>query len=354
MANAPCRLSPLLSRPHLLMSLQIPTVLSPRTPVLVLSVFGFLLLTLVMTPTRKTYPHLRMVLLTSPRGRLVLLVLFEGQVPIVILLLLRELVSLVLAVLCTLVLTSFSALRRHASLSSLAASPRTPTTSLSHLSLATPPASPPSLLLPVNARARALLRPTCNSASSLSGRVQERTLIEKFVHSFINNPAAPDHSSLYISGSPGTGKTALVASVLRALGGQLSSNGIQVITVNCMALNNQDSLWSRLLEAFPTSHQTKLTKTGTGKESSEAMFKASLASQRTKWLVSSRFFLLPQLLMLFQHSISRRTGSHRAFISLLIYSFQDYSHLCLDYPAHWDRQYSYLDVGIQYYFFDSF
>lgn len=48
--------------------------------------------------------------------------------------------------------------------------------------------------------------------------------------------------ALYISGSPGTGKTALVNSVLSTLSPD------ELISINCMALTTLDELWVRLLE----------------------------------------------------------------------------------------------------------
>ena len=136
--------------------------------------------------------------------------------------------------------------RRHFSTSSL--DTRTPSTTLSHLTLVTPPPTPPSLLVPIYARARALLRSTSNGMSPLSGRATERALISEFITSFVDeakNPASVQCTSLYISGSPGTGKTAVVNSVI-------SESAIPptftVITINCMALNDVDFMWSRLVD----------------------------------------------------------------------------------------------------------
>ncbi|KAJ7072037.1 P-loop containing nucleoside triphosphate hydrolase protein [Mycena amicta] len=118
------------------------------------------------------------------------------------------------------------------------------TVEIAQLSLATPPPTPPSALLPIHVQARALLRATCNSpATDMAAREEERTLVTEFFASLLNGGQAP-HTSLYISGSPGTGKTALVNSVLRAL----SPDQVKVITINCMALNSVDVLWDRLTE----------------------------------------------------------------------------------------------------------
>ncbi|KAJ7346937.1 P-loop containing nucleoside triphosphate hydrolase protein [Mycena albidolilacea] len=123
--------------------------------------------------------------------------------------------------------------------------PATPTAEIAQLTLATPPPTPPNSLLPVHARARALLRATCNSlATEMAGRDSERAAISAFFASLIDGADAVEHTSLYISGSPGTGKTALVNSVLRAL----DVDQVKVITINCMALNSVDALWERLTE----------------------------------------------------------------------------------------------------------
>ncbi|KAJ7902155.1 Cdc6B protein [Mycena olivaceomarginata] len=107
--------------------------------------------------------------------------------------------------------------------------PATPTAEIAQLTLATPPPTPPNSLLPVHARARALLRATCNSlATEMAGRDSERAAISAFFASLIDEADA----------------TALVNSVLRAL----DVNEVKVITINCMALNSVDALWERLTE----------------------------------------------------------------------------------------------------------
>ncbi|KAJ7772656.1 P-loop containing nucleoside triphosphate hydrolase protein, partial [Mycena maculata] len=123
--------------------------------------------------------------------------------------------------------------------------PATPTAEIAQLTFATPPPTPPNSLLPIHARARALLRATCNSpATEMAGRDVERAAISDFFVSLGEDAAAIEHTSLYISGSPGTGKTALVNSVIRTL----SADQIKVIMINCMALNSVDALWERLIE----------------------------------------------------------------------------------------------------------
>ncbi|RPD78226.1 P-loop containing nucleoside triphosphate hydrolase protein [Lentinus tigrinus ALCF2SS1-7] len=147
--------------------------------------------------------------------------------------------------------------RRYASTSDLRQAASTPATSLSQLSLATPPPSPPSALLPLQVRAKALLRPTCNGGPSLAGREQEKAAIEAFILGFIfGSSPSEDASALYISGAPGTGKTAMVNAVLASLAKQLQAQSTDVLAVNCMALDGVDSVWQRLAELFGTPKKT--------------------------------------------------------------------------------------------------
>jgi cell division control protein 6 len=108
------------------------------------------------------------------------------------------------------------------------------------------------VLVPIYSRARALLRSTSNGVSSLSGRATERALISEFIASFAGetkNPAFTGYTSLYISGSPGTGKTAFVNSIISE---SVITPTYKIITINCMALNDVDFLWSRLIDELST------------------------------------------------------------------------------------------------------
>ncbi|KAJ7268679.1 P-loop containing nucleoside triphosphate hydrolase protein [Mycena haematopus] len=135
--------------------------------------------------------------------------------------------------------------------------PATPTAEIAQLSLATPPSTPPNSLIPIHVRARALLRGTCNSAATkMAGRDSESAAISAFFASLIAQVDVVEHTSLYISGSPGTGKTALVNSILRTL----DDNEVKVVNINCMALNSVDALWVRLIEELgPTADKKRKT-----------------------------------------------------------------------------------------------
>ncbi|KAH9831231.1 P-loop containing nucleoside triphosphate hydrolase protein [Rhodofomes roseus] len=138
--------------------------------------------------------------------------------------------------------------RRTASSNDLTASPRTPSTSFNHLSLSTPPPSPPSALLPLHVRVRALLRATSNGVAGMTGRTAERALIQHFLTAFFT--AVEEHTALYISGSPGTGKTALVNDVLRACRTEMETSDVKAIVLNCMTLKGVDAIWEGLAEAL--------------------------------------------------------------------------------------------------------
>ncbi|CDO76726.1 hypothetical protein BN946_scf184796.g20 [Trametes cinnabarina] len=146
--------------------------------------------------------------------------------------------------------------RRYASASDLrtaAAVADTPASCLAQLSLTTPPPTPPTSLLPIHVRARALLRPTCNDTPQFAGRAFERQRIESFIIGFLASHIDPEGpSTLYVSGSPGTGKTALVNAVLASLDTKFQAEGTRVLIVNCMALDGVDVLWQRLAETLGT------------------------------------------------------------------------------------------------------
>ncbi|CAG8752088.1 15929_t:CDS:2, partial [Acaulospora colombiana] len=95
----------------------------------------------------------------------------------------------------------------------LARAESTPVIELGNLQLATPPVTPSKTNLSKTtpyAEARALLRTSssASSAGTLTGRDAERTIITGFL-------TGNEDTCLYISGTPGTGKTALVNDILK-------------------------------------------------------------------------------------------------------------------------------------------
>ena len=166
----------------------------------------------------------------------------------------------------------------------------TPTSNLMELSLSTPPPSPPASLLPIQARVRALLRSTCNNtSSSIAGRDVERTSLLQFLTSFVDGTSI-DHdthtTSMFISGAPGTGKTALVNAIIRDL---LAKNDhVKVISINCMALKSVDALWERIIEDLATTPRRK--KSTSKKINSHDRLKALLSTLNTQWYVIDIIF----------------------------------------------------------------
>ncbi|KAG8948515.1 AAA ATPase [Tulasnella sp. 424] len=110
----------------------------------------------------------------------------------------------------------------------------------------------------VYCRAKMLLR--CNGTSALASsetsvaiaaRDTERASIEQFVlgGGFLAPKSAEEAiSTLYISGQPGTGKTALVTDVLRKLAERDNTSSLTSIYVNCTGLSDVKAVWDRVWE----------------------------------------------------------------------------------------------------------
>ena len=161
----------------------------------------------------------------------------------------------------------------------------TPIPNLLELTLSTPPPSPPTSLLPIQARVRALLRSTCNNTlSSIAGRDEERASLLQFLTSFID-ATSMEHdthtTSMFISGAPGTGKTALVNAIIHDILAQ--NDYVKVISINCMALKSVDALWERIIEDLAITPRKKSA--AKKKTSSHDRLKALLSNLNTKWYV---------------------------------------------------------------------
>ncbi|SRR6266576_3925557 len=162
--------------------------------------------------------------------------------------------------------------------------PTTPIHEVSLVSLATPPPTPKTLL-PLHVRAKALLRSTCNDTNAtVTCRDAEHTVITGFLQSFLKGEAT--QRCLYISGSPGTGKTALLNSVLRTLDHQCN-----IVSINCMSLKGADALWQKLyddlISAGAELDKTVRLKKLKGREAVEA----ALGAMSKKWFVI--YYLVP-------------------------------------------------------------
>ncbi|KAH9892865.1 P-loop containing nucleoside triphosphate hydrolase protein [Cubamyces lactineus] len=161
----------------------------------------------------------------------------------------------------------------------------TPATCLSHLTLATPPPTPPVILLPIHIRAKALLRPTCNDTHQFAGRAAEKQKIESFIIGFLADLAVDNVSStLYVSGSPGTGKTALVNAVLASLDAKLQAQDVRVLSVNCMALGGVDAVWQRLAEILGNCNKSA-AKSRKSKDTPKQAVEKALASSKKKCIL---------------------------------------------------------------------
>jgi len=169
--------------------------------------------------------------------------------------------------------------------------PSTPSKEIADLAISTPPPTPPANLLPLHVRVRALLRSTCNNSEiQVSGRETERSTISGFLASFIDGTSISHdetHSSMFISGAPGSGKTALVNAMIRGL--SVDHPEVRVIAINCMALKDLDALWERMIEEFrDASHRRSLGK----KSKSRDIVKSMLNALNVKWYVPPSFCIL--------------------------------------------------------------
>ena len=125
---------------------------------------------------------------------------------------------------------------------------------------------------------------TSNSTSALmstAGREAEKAVIESFLHGLDDDADVPE-SVLYISGSPGTGKTALVNSIISE--NIDARSGLKVIFLNCMAIVDIDTLWRRLAEELGAvvSPAKKATRKGAKKVQGKDDINALLSESNLK------------------------------------------------------------------------
>ncbi|KAF2750037.1 cell division control protein Cdc6 [Sporormia fimetaria CBS 119925] len=82
-----------------------------------------------------------------------------------------------------------------------------------------------------------------NAPSALFGRDEERKELESFIST---RTKAKKSGCIYISGPPGTGKSAFVSDICR----ELPSDSLKTAYVNCMSVKNAADLFRTLLEEF--------------------------------------------------------------------------------------------------------
>jgi cell division control protein 6 len=91
---------------------------------------------------------------------------------------------------------------------------------------------------------------------------------------------------LYISGSPGCGKTALVNSILATFEVELLKNNVKLVVINCMALNGLEAVWERMIEELGSPDKWQ------GKTRSCEIVGKLLSNRTSKWSVDKMAFEL--------------------------------------------------------------
>jgi len=95
-----------------------------------------------------------------------------------------------------------------------------------------------------------------SSSPRFIGREKEREFIINFWKKYI---CGDQTSSLYISGCPGTGKSALISEIAKTMieeEHQKKSYKIHVTNINCMALKNPKMIYKKLLDDFSPKNQS--------------------------------------------------------------------------------------------------
>ncbi|KAI8597654.1 P-loop containing nucleoside triphosphate hydrolase protein [Dissophora ornata] len=126
----------------------------------------------------------------------------------------------------------------------------TPSSKASNIACAAPtsttPAVPVSTTLGFYQDAKSLFRRT-TEPYRLVGRTAERETIRSFCEAHILTPKA---GSLYISGQPGTGKTALLKEIMRDMEPEMKAakHIIKTVAINCMTIKDPRLVYQKLLE----------------------------------------------------------------------------------------------------------
>lgn len=114
------------------------------------------------------------------------------------------------------------------------------------LGMLTPPATPSGFSLGKSLFQRG------TACTRVIGREKEQKIVRNFIDERITGQAG---GALYLSGLPGTGKTALINSVLK---GYKSRKDTKIVQLNCMTISRLEETFSIVLGEF--GHQTSRTK----------------------------------------------------------------------------------------------
>lgn len=79
-----------------------------------------------------------------------------------------------------------------------------------------------------------------HAKTSLPGREEELTKLNDFIHNHLQNNTS---GSLYISGPPGTGKTACLGNVLDQHG---MKKNFKIVNINCTSIESPKAIYSRI------------------------------------------------------------------------------------------------------------
>ncbi|KAG0083200.1 AAA ATPase [Podila epicladia] len=121
--------------------------------------------------------------------------------------------------------------------------------------LTTPSTSTPTTALGYYQEAKTLFRRT-TEPQRLVGRAVERGTIRQFCD---NHMLTAKAGSLYISGQPGTGKTALLKEVMRDMDHELKAaqHDVKVVLINCMTIKDPKMVYQKILEELGLETSTK-------------------------------------------------------------------------------------------------
>ncbi|KAF9420893.1 AAA ATPase [Entomortierella beljakovae] len=117
------------------------------------------------------------------------------------------------------------------------------------------PSTPMSSTLGFYQDAKTLFRRT-TEPHRLVGRSMERETIQAFCQEHI---LVPNAGSLYISGQPGTGKTALLKEIMRDMESEWrkAEHDIKVVNINCMTIKDPKHIYQKLLDEIGYTSESK-------------------------------------------------------------------------------------------------